>query len=523
MSATLVRGDQSRLDSDVHITVARTLDEAVAMRPWFERISQNNLDSDLDYLLTVTRVSRSALRPHIVLFERPDSSAVLAVARIEQQPSRFPIRGTRVMRLAFGGVVGAETLEDCRMVVDGLGRALAQHEADVIVFSQIDVDGPLYDAVRSAAPWWRTDHMPRRNVHWRAGVPDSLDEFLATRSSGTRYHVRRYNKRLARAYGENFSVREFREQADLGRLHVDLESVAARTYQRGLGVGYTGDTLQRALMELGASRGWLRAWVLYISEMPVAFWFGYCYQGTFALVATGFDPAHGESRVGQYLQMQMMDSLCRDRDVHSFDYGVGDAEYKRRFGDHATAEAEIRLYAPSMRAARMNAVCTVRVAVGARVRSWVTHSDLGARAKKALRKRAQERASRAAGSGAAMLRRSRPWPNQRVPMGRRRSRFHLLAAIAASLLLLTAIAASLHLVPPRITGAKTGRHGPTTTLTPTATASAAGPVPNRPPPPSRRPSTDCAGRPGSRQPNYARMDACGYPSPHTVGSLLAHT
>ena len=30
-------------------------------------------------------------------------------------------------------------------------------------------------------------------------------------------------------------------------------------------------------------------------------------------------------------------------------------------------------------------------------------------------------------------------------------------------------------------------------------------------------STDCAGTPGSGQPNYASMDACGFPSPDTTG------
>ena len=217
---------------------------------WFKRVPPENLDSDLDFFLTVTRVSPSALRPHIVLFERPGCSPILAVARIELQPNRLPTRGTRVMRLAFGGIVGAETLEEYRLVVDSLGRAIAKREADMIVFSQVDVDGPLYQAVRAALPWWRTDHVPTRNVHWRGGVPDSLDEFLATRSSSTRYHVRRYNKRLARAYGDSLSVREFRDRAGLDRLHADLESVAARTYQRGLGVGYIGNPLQHALMEL---------------------------------------------------------------------------------------------------------------------------------------------------------------------------------------------------------------------------------------------------------------------------------
>ncbi len=91
-------------------------------------------------------------------------------------------------------------------------------------------------------------------------------------------------------------------------------------------------------------------------------------------------------------------------------------------------------------------------------------------------------------------------------MGNRRSSFRLAAGIAASLVLLAAIAASLHLIPPRIAGAKSRRHKPSAALTPpAATGSAAGP------------GLNCAGTPGSGQPDYASMDACGYPSPNTTG------
>jgi hypothetical protein len=50
-------------------------------------------------------------------------------------------------------------------------------------------------------------------------------------------------------------------------------------------------------------------------------------------------------------------------------------------------------------------------------------------------------------------------------------------------------------------------------IQPTATAPVAGTGGNHP----ASGSKDCAGTPGSGQPNYASMDACGYPSPNTTG------
>ena len=62
-----------------------------------------------------------------------------------------------------------------------------------------------------------------------------------------------------------------------------------------------------------------------------------------------------------------------------------------------------------------------------------------------------------------------------------------------------------------------GRHAPKQP-TSTGTSSGVGPVtgvgPGTPPSPASR---DCAGTPGSGTPNYASLDACGYPSPDTTG------
>lgn len=109
-----------------------------------------------------------------------------------------------------------------------------------------------------------------------------------------------------------------------------------------------------------------------------------------------------------------------------------------------------------------------------------------------------------------MLGTSSPPPRERVPSGKRT--FNLLAPIVVSLLLLAAVAVSLHLVLPRTSGAKPRDHRPTTTLTPpTAIASAS--LPDRPP----SSATDCAGKPGSGTPDYASLRACGFPSPDTTG------
>ena len=385
----------------IHMTVARTSEEAEALRPHFEQMPARDIDSDLDFFLTVNRHGRSRTRPHVMILHLGDGREMRVVARLDERPSRLRVRPLRVLQVTIGGVVGAETETDCRLVVESLRRVLADGEADMLVLSHLEVDGGLYKAAQADAEWWQPDPKAGHFAHWRADLPSSIDAFLQSRSSKTRSNVRYYRKKLLQTHGDTLEVRAFSDADCLEWLHRDIEAVAAHTYQRGLGVGYNGDALQRALIDLTARRGSLRAWVLYIAKAPAAFWFGWCFRDTFVSIANAFDPALSDLRVGQYLQMEVMGTLCEEPDVRVFDWGIGSAEYKRRFGDRVTYEAEIVLLRRSVRGRRIAAAIMLRALVAGVMQRVVGKTQLATEAKRRWRKRAETRAARAATSATA--------------------------------------------------------------------------------------------------------------------------
>ena len=75
----------------------------------------------------------------------------------------------------------------------------------------------------------------------------------------------------------------------------EVETVAALTYQRGLGVAAADTPEQRALVELALERGWFRMYVLSLGGEPVAFWSGAGYDRTFFIGTPGYDPAFAET------------------------------------------------------------------------------------------------------------------------------------------------------------------------------------------------------------------------------------
>jgi hypothetical protein len=199
-------------------------------------------------------------------------------------------------------------------------------------------------------------------------LPGTFDEFLATRSKGTRKNIKLYRNRFERTFGAETELRLYSVPDDLTRLRQDLEVVAEKTYQRGLGVGFSDSPEERSLLDLSLTRGWFRAYVLYVAGAPIAFWTGWAYGDTFYTGATGYDPAFASSRVGTYVLCRLIDNLCEDPAIRVVDFGSGDAAYKHQFGSDTWSEKDVLVFAPTFRAVGINAV-----------RTAVQTADLGAR------------------------------------------------------------------------------------------------------------------------------------------------
>jgi CelD/BcsL family acetyltransferase involved in cellulose biosynthesis len=353
------------------VRVARSVEEVERLRPAWQTIRWGRIDADLDFYLAVVRGRQNVVRPHVVVLERGGAVAGMAVARVEEQKLASSVGyravyrpSVRSLTLVHGGVAGADSRETAEALLHELCGELARGAADVLNLPSLRADLPFHAAATNGATRLPRERSESR-THRRLRLPGSLDELLRANSSKTREGVERYRKRLRRDHGEKLAVEVLRVPGDAERIFRDLEAVAAKTYQHGLGVAFGDREEQRELTLLGLERGWFRAYVLYLEGVPVAFWPGYAYSGTFFIGTPGYDPRYAEYRVGQYLMTEMIDDLCRDEDVDYLDYGFGDSEYKRRFADESWEEADALLFAPTFKGRRIRAG---RVAVSASVR-----------------------------------------------------------------------------------------------------------------------------------------------------------
>ena len=253
-------------------------------------------------------------------------------------------------------------------LMDAALEVFATRDAEVIRLPGISIESPVARALEERVSGLRREVLVKPRTHHQLTLPNTFDEFLASRSKGTKKNIKLYRNRFERTFGADTELKLLSSPEDLTRMREDLEAVAGKTYQRGLGVGFADSPEERALLDLSLTRGWFRAYVLYVADAPIAFWTGWAYGDTFYTGATGYDPAFASHRVGTYLLCRMIEDLCGGPSIRTVDFGSGDAAYKHQFGSETWSEQDLLVFAPTVRAVGVNAT-----------RTAVQAADLGAK------------------------------------------------------------------------------------------------------------------------------------------------
>lgn len=388
----------------MRFSIATTADQVHSLRPVWREMGPAELDSDADYLLTVAAHARQVISPYVVHITRTGQPDLLVVARLENLPVRIRLAYrvvaqpcVRAIVVTFGGVLGARGAGDCDAVMEVFGELLDAGRADMVLMRNIDPAGSLFGSARQAGGLLRFARWQRRDPLWSARVPDSLDAFLAGRSSKTRSSFRREERLLRESFGARLALRCLMQPDELETICRDMASVACRTYQAGLGAGFADTPMERALVALALSRSCFRCWMLYVDDQPIAFWSGTRHGRTFFPNTPGFDPAFADHSVGRYTMFRMIEQLCREGTLDRIDFGRGDAQYKLEFAVPERAATDVWLAARRPRAMALVAALSMSAGFDHLARDLVERSDMGRSLKSRWRRRLAARAAKAAG------------------------------------------------------------------------------------------------------------------------------
>lgn len=376
------------------VTIATDIDAVEALRADWKAFDMADIDADIDYFLTVTRLAGNVVRPHVVHMKRHGRGDLLAVARIEHVTLPFKLGYRRLgsvrlraVLVAFGGLLGARNRADEELLLRYLMQPLERGEADLLVLRNLDIAGTLHAAASASCGWLRRSHANEVSGRWMVRLPGSLDELLAARTAKTRSTLRRHERRLRSEYGDRLRLRRFEHVKDLHDLRLALEHVSARAYQRGLGAGYSDSPLDNALLELALRQGRHSTWMLYLDERPVAFWTGTTCGATFAIGTPGFDPDFARDSFGRFTMLRMLEDLCADPSIDLLDFGHGEAEYKSAFGECMRTETGLVLTSRAIVPIAANQLSSALSLINNQGRRIVRDAEWGKRLKRKWRAR----------------------------------------------------------------------------------------------------------------------------------------
>jgi CelD/BcsL family acetyltransferase involved in cellulose biosynthesis len=339
------------------VIVARSEAEMDSLRAAWATLQEQQeapiFNAEPDRLLSLVRWQQEA-RPHVMLLQKHGAPAAMAVGSIEKVRIQcrlgyksFWLPPLKCFTIIHRGLLGEMDVQTASILLEEMGRLLKSSEADLVLFHYLDTESPIFQAAQPKISGLCRSHFNRVDIHRTMTVPESMDAFYQSCSKKHRANLRRYVRRIEEQYGERAVITRYFAEDQVDSFIEAASQVSAKTYQHGLGCGLQNDDRTRDLMKNVASKGWLRGHVLFLDGEPCAFQYGVVYRGSYFLEQIGFDAKWKDLNVGTVLFLEALRDICSDSGgAKVIDFGFGEADYKRSYGDKCWTDAPFYLFAP---------------------------------------------------------------------------------------------------------------------------------------------------------------------------------
>lgn len=369
----------------VRVDVYRDLAEIESVRELWSHLSVHP-NSDIDFYSMIHAMRGKTATPYVAVVYRAGCPEAMAIGRIEDSKieiklgyAHLPSPRARILSIVYAGLLGDLSLEGGRALVSQIQQSLDQGEADAAVFRFLRTDSAVYEIATKGTKWLQRDHCVAVQPHRGMTLPEVEDGLRLRFSAKVRKNHRWQANKLLQDHQGDVRVVSYRSTPELDVLFRDVERIACKTYQRGLGVGFENTPEMRQRMGFEAGCGRLRGHILYVAGEPAAFWIGTAYKGTFFSSFMGYDPGLARYSPGMFLIMRVIESLCNsgsDREIGFIDFGLGDAAYKALLGDCEWAEGTVYIFARSAKSSVLNLVRTPLFLVDEKIKGSLEKAEV---------------------------------------------------------------------------------------------------------------------------------------------------
>jgi len=350
-------------------------------------------DSDLDFFLRIAGAQTEVLRPRVYVAYRGNAAEAVLMGRLESRPIPMQLGHLhlesprlRVLDFIYGGLRGNIAQDTTEALVKEVLQSLHRGEADVALFEPVTLDSELWRALRTLPNLFERGFCGTQQNHYGLQLPRRSEELHERMPHNQRRDYQRKGRKLIRDFAGDVCCRWYREASP--EMYRDLEYVAERSFQRGLGVGFQDTTELRQSWELAASKGWLRVCVLYAGGKPCAFWTGMAYRGTLWCDYMAYNWEFASYSPGMYLALHSFGELSDQRAEHGIreiSLGPGDSGLKSLLNCTCKHESSVYLYAPTLLGAALNVMLSLVFLADGSARRCLTRENAFAKILRRLR------------------------------------------------------------------------------------------------------------------------------------------
>jgi hypothetical protein len=382
------------MDREATVKILQAIPELEEIREVWESWPGHR-DSEMESFSNFVRTNPETVRPHVLVVYRGGRPDAILVGRIDQGKIRCRLGylgiglPARIMCFVNGALRGNPSKENCELLLSEILRSLSLREADAAYLHFLRRKSELWQlATRMPSPLCR-DYLRTTLKHFAATLPATVEEFYRGLSSGTRWQARSKQKKLLRDFGGDVRIHCFHDVAEFENLIQDVEQVAKKSYQRGLGVGFIDSPERREQLRFMAERGWLRGYVLYIAERPCAFWMGDVNRTTFGSDYLAYDAKFEKYSPGMCLIVKVIEGFCdgNREGVTEVDFATGSAQYKEVLSNRKWEEESVYVFSPTIKGISLNLIRSSIVGIDQAIKKALAHTNLLQRIKKHWRAR----------------------------------------------------------------------------------------------------------------------------------------
>jgi len=219
---------------------------------------------------------------------------------------------------------------------------------------------------QAAGIWWqqapldRFELGPKATGGWIRYVPwaeklfyvsleGDFENYLAGWSSKARYNLKRSVRKIQEQNG-NTALEIFSEPGQMDAFLRQAAAISKNTYQsRLLNSGLSYDEAKSAAMSARAARGEGRGYLLRDQGEAIAFAWCAGYGDRLTYEVVGYQEAAAASSPGSVLLYLILEDLFALQRFRIFDFGVGDAPYKRQFSTGVLEFADVYFLTRTLR------------------------------------------------------------------------------------------------------------------------------------------------------------------------------